>query len=293
MSIVVNKNTRVVVQGITGSAGTFHTKQMLEYGTKIVAGVTPAKGGTKWENIIPVFNTVQEAVEKTGANASIIFVPGPYAADSIMEAVDSGLDVIVVITEGIPILDMARVMEYVWSTGRNPWIIGPNCPGIISPEECKLGIMPGYIHKKGSIGVVSRSGTLTYEAVWQLTKNGFGQSTCVGIGGDPILGTDFNRLLLEFERDAETEAIVLIGEIGGAMEEEAAEFIKRNITKPVFSFIAGQTAPPGKRMGHAGAIILGGKGTAAEKIKALRQANVHVVDSPAEIGSTVKKVLHG
>jgi succinyl-CoA synthetase alpha subunit len=293
MSIVVNKDTRVVVQGITGSAGTFHTKQMLEYGTKIVAGVTPAKGGTKWENTIPVFNTVQEAVEETGANASIIFVPGAYAADSIMEAVDAGLNVIVVITEGIPILDMARVMEYAWSTGKNPWIIGPNCPGIISPGECKLGIMPGYIHKKGPIGVVSRSGTLTYEAVWQLTKNGFGQSTCVGIGGDPILGTDFNRLLLEFEKDEHTEAIVLIGEIGGAMEEEAAEFIKKNIKKPVFSFIAGQTAPPGKRMGHAGAIILGGKGTAAEKIKALREANVHVVDSPAEIGLTVKKVLHG
>ncbi|OHB71224.1 MAG: succinate--CoA ligase subunit alpha [Planctomycetes bacterium RBG_16_43_13] len=289
MSILVNKFTRVLVQGITGSAGSFHAKQMLEYGTNIVAGVTPGKGGTLFEGKIPIFNTVAEAVTKTGANASVVFVPPPFAADSVMEASDAGIELVVCITEGITILNELRIAEYL--STRKTRLIGPNCPGIITPGECKIGIMPGYIHKKGVVGVVSRSGTLTYEAVWQLTNVGLGQSTCVGIGGDPILGTNFIDLLALFEKDSQTEAVVLIGEIGGTMEEDAATYIKANFSKPVVSFIAGQTAPPGKRMGHAGAIITGGKGTAKEKYAALQEAGVTTVASPADIGVTIKNVL--
>ena len=289
MSILVNKFTRVLVQGITGSAGSFHAKQMLEYGTNIVAGVTPGKGSTLFEGKIPIFNTVAEAVTKTGANASVVFVPPPFAADSVMEASDAGIELVVCITEGITILNELRIAEYL--STRKTRLIGPNCPGIITPGECKIGIMPGYIHKKGVVGVVSRSGTLTYEAVWQLTNVGLGQSTCVGIGGDPILGTNFIDLLALFEKDSQTEAVVLIGEIGGTMEEDAATYIKANFSKPVVSFIAGQTAPPGKRMGHAGAIITGGKGTAKEKYAALQEAGVTTVASPADIGVTIKNVL--
>ncbi len=290
MSILVDKNTKVVVQGITGSEGTFHAKQCMEYGTDIVAGVTPFKGGQKWEDKVPVFNTVQDAVDKTGANCSLIFVPPSFAADAIMEAAEAGVELIICITEGIPTLDMVKAKLYVDKRGVR--LIGPNCPGIISPGKAKIGIMPGFIHKEGKVGIISRSGTLTYEAVQQLTDEGLGQSTCIGIGGDPIIGSQFLDLLKIFRDDDQSEAVVLIGEIGGTAEEEAAEYIKESkFPKPVISFIAGQTAPPGRRMGHAGAIIAGGKGTAAEKMKALKAAGIHVVDSPANIGKKVKEVL--
>ncbi|MCR4440362.1 MAG: succinate--CoA ligase subunit alpha [bacterium] len=289
MSILVDKNTRVVVQGITGGEGTFHAQQMMAYGTNIVAGVTPDKGGQLWEGKVPVYNTVKEAVEQEGANASVIFVPAAFSADAIMEAADAGMGLVVCITEGIPTADMLKVYEFL--RGRKTRLVGPNCPGVISPGKCKLGIMPGAIHKEGRAGVVSRSGTLTYEAVWQLTTLGIGQSTCIGIGGDPIIGTTFVDALRLFEEDPETEAVVLIGEIGGTAEEEAAAFVKAGISKPVVSFIAGRTAPPGRRMGHAGAIIAGGKGTAAEKMAALRDAGVTVCESPATIGETVARVL--
>ncbi len=289
MSILVDKNTRVVVQGITGKEGTFHTKQCIAYGTNVVAGVTPGKGGQMWEGKVPVYNTVAEAVEKEGANASLIFVPPAFAADAIAEAVDAGVEFIVTITEGIPTIDMMKVKRSM--RGKNVRMVGPNCPGVITPEECKMGIMPGYIFKRGPVGVISRSGTLTYEAVWQCTVRGIGQSTCIGIGGDPIVGSTFVDLLKLFNEDPETELVVLIGEIGGTAEEEAAEYIKSEFKKPVVAFIAGRTAPPGRRMGHAGAIIAGGKGTAAEKMAALREAGVYVVESPAEIGATVAKVL--
>ena len=289
MSILINENTRVVVQGITGSEGSFHTEQMIKYGTKVVAGVTPGKGGMKVFDSIPVYNTVEEAVRKEGANASIIFVPAPFAADAIMEAVDAGVELVVAITEGIPTADMIKVKAYM--RGKKTRLIGPNCPGVISPGKCKMGIMPGHIHTSGPVGIVSRSGTLTYEAVYQLTRLGIGQSTAVGIGGDPIIGSTFVDILKLFNEDPETEAVVLIGEIGGSAEEEAADYIKAHFKKPVVSFIAGQTAPPGRRMGHAGAIIAGGKGTAAEKMKALEAAGVKVVRSPAEIGKTVKEAL--
>ncbi|RME61701.1 MAG: succinate--CoA ligase subunit alpha [Candidatus Dadabacteria bacterium] len=287
MSIFVNKDTKVITQGMTGKSGTFHTKACLEYGTKMVAGVSPGKGGQEHLGI-PLFDTVAEAKEATGANTSVIYVPAPYAADAIMEAADAGVELIVCITEGIPVLDMLRVNLFLKS--RKSRLIGPNCPGVITPEEAKVGIMPGFIHKKGKVGVVSRSGTLTYEAVFQLTELGIGQSTCVGIGGDPLNGTSFIDCLELFEKDPETEAVVMIGEIGGSAEEEAAEWIKDNMTKPVVAFIAGATAPPGRRMGHAGAIISAGKGTAEEKYKALEAAGVHTVYSPAEIGKRVKEL---
>lgn len=288
MSILINKETKVVCQGITGQAGSFHAMQMLEYGTKLVAGVTPGKGGII-HNGIPVFGSMLEAVNKTGANASVIYVPAPFAADAIMEAVDAEIALVVCITEGIPTLDMLRVVKYL-AAGKSR-LIGPNCPGIITPGACKIGIMPGYIHKKGSVGVVSRSGTLTYEVVWQLTQQGIGQSTCVGIGGDPIIGTYFVDILKMFQLDEETSAIVLIGEIGGSMEEEAAEYIKKEITKPVIGFIAGRSAPHGKRMGHAGAIIAGDKGKAVTKVAALQDAGAFMVDNPADIGITVSNIL--
>ncbi|NLW24952.1 MAG: succinate--CoA ligase subunit alpha [Clostridia bacterium] len=288
MSILVNKDTKVIVQGITGSAGLFHTQQMLAYGTKIVGGVTPGKGGTKVEGV-PVFNTVIDAVKETGANASVIYVPPAFAADAIIEAVDAELDLVVCITEGIPVLDMVKVKRYM--EGKKTRLIGPNCPGVITPDECKIGIQPGYIHKKGHVGVVSRSGTLTYEAVDQLTKAGIGQSTAVGIGGDPVNGTSFIDVLKLFNEDEDTYAVIMIGEIGGTAEEEAARWIKENMTKPVVAFIGGQTAPPGKRMGHAGAIISGGKGTAAEKIAALRKNGIRVAETPAVMGETLISVL--
>ena len=288
MAILVDKRTRLIVQGLTGREGTFHAKACAAYGTLVMGGVTPGKGGTTHEGW-PIFNTVQEAADKTGANATVIFVPPPYAADAIMEAADAEIELIVCITEGIPTLDMVRAWEFLQN--RRSRLIGPNCPGIISPEKCKIGIMPGAIHKEGSVGIVSRSGTLTYEAVHQLTQRGIGQSTAIGIGGDPIIGTNFVDALDLFNRDPQTEAIVLIGEIGGNAEETAAEFIRTHMKKPVVGFIAGQTAPPGRRMGHAGAIISGGKGTAAEKIAAMEKAGLKVAKSPAEIGETLAAVL--
>jgi succinyl-CoA synthetase alpha subunit len=288
MSILIDRNTRVLCQGITGRAGQFHAKHCQDYGTQIVGGVTPGRGGQTVEGV-PVFDTVAEAVDRTGADATMIFVPPPFAADAILEAVDAGLRLIVAITEGIPVLDMVRVMREVQRSETR--LIGPNCPGIITVEECKIGIMPGYIHRRGPIGVISRSGTLTYEAVWQLTGAGLGQSTCIGLGGDPIVGTSFVDLLRMFEDDPQTEGILLIGEIGGSAEEEAAAFIASNVTKAVAAFIAGRTAPPGKRMGHAGAIISGGKGTAAEKIAALESAGIFIAQSPAEMGKTMKQAM--
>ena len=288
MSILVDKNTRVVTQGITGSTGQFHTRACKEYGTQMVAGVTPGKGGTDFEGI-PIFDTVADAVKQTGANASVIYVPPPFAADAILEAIDAGVGLVVCITEGIPVADMVRVKRAMG--GRKVQLIGPNCPGVITPGECKIGIMPGYIHKQGSIGVVSRSGTLTYEAVHQLTGLGLGQSTCVGIGGDPVKGMDFVDTLEAFQNDPGTEGIIMIGEIGGTAEEAAAAYVKKHVTKPVAGFIGGQSAPKGKRMGHAGAIISGGQGTAAEKIKALEAAGIRVAKSPAELGTTMKAAL--
>ncbi|HEX7409738.1 MAG TPA: succinate--CoA ligase subunit alpha [Candidatus Binatia bacterium] len=288
MSILVNRTTKVITQGITGTTGQFHTRACREYGTQMVAGVTPGKGGTDFEGI-PIFDTVGQAVAATGATASVIYVPPPFAADAIMEAADAGLELVVCITEGIPVLDMVRVKRYLQC--RSTRLIGPNCPGVITPGECKIGIMPGYIHTPGSIGVVSRSGTLTYEAVHQLTNLGLGQSTCLGIGGDPIIGTGFIDVLELFEKDPQTSGVILIGEIGGAAEEQAAEFVHDHMTKPVVAFIAGQTAPPGKRMGHAGAIIAGGRGTAADKIKAFGRAGIHVAKSPAELGSTMAAAM--
>jgi succinyl-CoA synthetase alpha subunit len=289
MSVLVDKNTRLIVQGLTGREGSFHAQQMIEYGTKVVAGVTPGKGGGEHLGV-PIFNTVGEAVRATKANASVIFVPPPFAADAILEAADAGLPLVICITEGIPTLDMVRVAAALKNNPRTR-LIGPNCPGIISPRKCKIGIMPGMIHKEGHVGVVSRSGTLTYEAVDQLTRLGIGQSTCIGIGGDPIIGTSFLDAIKMFHEDRDTHAIVMIGEIGGNAEEVASEFIKKHVKKPVVGFIAGQTAPPGRRMGHAGAIISGGQGTAADKYKAMRAAGIHTVQSPAEIGHTLAAVL--
>jgi succinyl-CoA synthetase alpha subunit len=297
MSILVDKNTKVITQGITGQTGYFHTKGALEYGTQMVGGVTPGKGGTQVDFeledgrkvSLPVFNTVREAVKETGATASVIYVAPPFAADAIMEAVDAELDLVICITEGIPVLDMVKVKRYM--EGKKTRLIGPNCPGVITPEACKIGIMPGYIHKKGHIGIVSRSGTLTYEAVYQLTTRGIGQSTAVGIGGDPVKGSEFIDILKLFNEDPDTYAVVMIGEIGGTAEEEAAEWIRANMTKPVVGFIGGATAPPGKRMGHAGAIISGGKGTAAEKIAKLNECGIRVAPTPAEIGATLVAVL--
>lgn len=297
MSILVDKATRLVVQGITGGEGSFHTKQMIDYGTRVVAGVTPGKGGTTYRgnekdsfaHEVPVFNTVLDAVHETKANASVIFVPAQFAADAVLEAVGAGIGLIVCITEGIPTRDMLRVYDVVQSRGVR--LIGPNCPGIISPGLCKVGIMPGFIHRKGRVGVISRSGTLTYEAVWQLSERGIGQSTCLGIGGDPVIGTRFIDAIKLFNDDPGTDAVVMIGEIGGTAEEEAAAYIKKNVRKPVVGFIAGRTAPPGRRMGHAGAIIAGGKGTALEKMEAMRSAGIHVVESPAMIGETMEKVM--
>jgi succinyl-CoA synthetase alpha subunit len=288
MSILVDEKTRVVVQGITGNEGMFHTRQMVEYGTKVVAGMTPGKGGQKMDGI-PVYNTVLEAVKHTGANASAIFVPPPFAADAILEAADAGIPLIVCLTEGIPTIDMVTVKQYLKEKGSK--LVGPNTPGVISPGKCKIGVMAGYIHKAGPIGIMSRSGTLTYEVVDQLTKKGIGQSTCIGIGGDQIIGLNYVDLLGMFERDSGTEAIVMIGEIGGTAEEEAAQFIEKNVKKPVAAFIAGLTAPPGRRMGHAGAIIAGGKGTAKEKIEALGRAGVRVVSNPALVGEEMQAIL--
>ena len=290
MSILVNKDTKVIVQGITGQAGQFHTKQCIEYGTQIVAGAVPGRGGQEVDGI-PVFDTVVQAVEATGADTSMIYVPAPFAADAIMEATDAGLRLAICITEGIPVLDMVKVKRFL--TGKSTRLIGPNCPGVITPGECKIGIMPGYIHRPGGIGIVSRSGTLTYEAVDQVTKRGLGQSTCVGIGGDPVHGTSFVDVLEMFEEDSDTTAAIMIGEIGGVAEERAAAFVEANMSKPVVGFIAGKTAPKGKRMGHAGAIISGGQGTADEKIKAFQAAGIAVAQSPATIGDTLVKALGG
>jgi succinyl-CoA synthetase alpha subunit len=294
MSILVNRDTTVICQGITGKAGAFHTAGCLEYGTKMVGGVSPGKGGTKSEHGLPVFDTCHDAVAATGADVSMMFVPAPFAADAAMEAADAGCSLVVLITEGIPTLDMVRIRQFL--DEKRTFLIGPNCPGIITPGECKIGIMPGYIHKPTdgkckSVGIISRSGTLTYEAVWQCTTRGFAQSTCIGIGGDPVKGLNFIELLEMFEKDPKTDAIVMIGEIGGTDEEEAAKYILHNVTKPIVAFIAGQTAPPGKRMGHAGAIISGGEGTAKSKIAALKEAGVTVADSPAKIGETVAALL--
>ncbi len=299
MSVLVNKNTKLLVQGITGSEGSFHTMQMIEYGTKVVAGVTPGKGGIKYEGKspnmfqkpVPIFNTVKDAVKSTKANTSVIFVPPPFAADAILEAIEAKIEVIICITEGIPVKDMIVVKEALKNS--KSVLIGPNCPGVITPDEAKIGIMPGFIHKKGHVGVVSRSGTLTYETVKQLSDLGLGQSTCIGIGGDPIIGTQHIDAMKYFNEDPDTQAIVMIGEIGGNAEEEAAEYIKKYVKKPVVAFIAGRTAPPGRRMGHAGAIISGGKGTAEDKIKALKSAGIFVVESPARIGKTVLDALNG
>lgn len=288
MSVLVNKNTKVITQGMTGKTGSFHTKACLEYGTQMVAGVSPGKGGQEFEGI-PLFNSVHDAKAKTGANVSVIYVPPPFAADAIMEAVDADLDLVVCITEGIPVLDMLKVGSFM--RGKRTRLIGPNCPGLITPGECKIGIMPGFIHKAGKVGVVSRSGTLTYEAVFQLTQLGIGQSTCIGIGGDPLNGTNFIDCLDLFNRDANTESVVMIGEIGGNAEEDAAAWIKANMKKPVVGFIAGSTAPPGRRMGHAGAIISGGAGTAQGKFEAMEKAGIHIVKSPADIGKKMKEVL--
>ncbi len=290
MSILVGAASRIVVQGLTGKEGLFHAKQCAEYGTKVVAGVTPGKGGQKAEGI-PVFDSVSQAVRETGADVSLIFVPARFAADAVMEAADAGVGLAVCITEGIPTADMIRAKT--WLKGTKTRLIGPNCPGVITPGQCKVGIMPGYIHKAGKVGVVSRSGTLTYEAVWQLTQRGIGQSTCLGIGGDPVIGTNFTDALALFQQDPGTEAVLMIGEIGGSAEEEAAAFAKEKMTKPVVAFVAGRTAPPGKRMGHAGAIIAGGHGTAGEKMKALGAAGIQVAESPAVLGETVERVLSG
>jgi succinyl-CoA synthetase alpha subunit len=288
MSILVNRDTRVICQGITGRVGEFHTRGCLEYGTRMVGGVTPGKGGEQVAGL-PVFDTVAEAVASTGANATMIFVPPPFAADAILEAVAAGVDLVIAITEGIPVLDMARVLPVVKASKSR--LIGPNCPGVITPGACKIGIMPGYIHTPGHVGVMSRSGTLTYEAVWQLTSLGHGQSSCVGLGGDPLVGSSFIDILALFEADPDTHAILMIGEIGGSAEEEAADYVRRHVTKPVAAFIAGRTAPPGKRMGHAGAIISGGKGTAEAKLEALTAAGIEVAESPADMGQAVVRAL--
>jgi len=288
VSVYINKDTKVIVQGITGSTALFHTKQMLEYGTKIVGGTTPGKGGSEVEGV-PVFNTVKEAVQVTGATASVIYVPAPFAADAILEAVEAELELVICITEHIPVLDMVKVKRYM--EGKKTRLVGPNCPGVITPDECKIGIMPGYIHTKGHVGVVSRSGTLTYEAVHQLSQAGIGQSTAVGIGGDPVNGTNFIDVLSAFNEDPETYAVIMIGEIGGTAEEEAAQWVKENMTKPVVGFIGGRTAPPGKRMGHAGAIISGGKGTADEKIRVMNECGIKVADTPSVMGETLIEVL--
>ena len=288
MSILIDENTRVVVQGITGSEGSFHTRQMVAYGSKVVAGVTPGKGGQDVDGI-PVFNRVEDAVTNEGANVSCIFVPAPFAADAIVEAADAGVDLVVCITEGIPVLEMVKVRSYL--KGNETRLIGPNCPGLISPGKCKIGIMPGMIHKEGTVGLISRSGTLTYEVVWQLTQRGIGQSSCIGIGGDPLVGTSFVELLGLFNDDPGTELIIVIGEIGGTAEEEAGEFVKAHVKKPVVGFIAGQTAPPGRRMGHAGAIISGGKGTAAEKMAAWERSGIKVANNPALVGEVAATLL--
>jgi len=291
MSVLVDKNTRLLVQGITGSAGAFHTRQCMAYGTNVIAGVTPGKGGQMFEDKVPVFDTVYEARQKTGCNVSMVFVPAPAAADSILEAVDAGVELVVCITEGIPVMDMMRVKALM--VGKTSRLIGPNCPGIITPGACKIGIMPGYIHKAGGVGVISRSGTLTYEAVWQLTTRGYGQSTCLGIGGDPINGMSHLDAVKLFDEDRHTEAMILIGEIGGSAEEEAADWVKKNCKKPVAAFIAGMTAPPGRRMGHAGAIVSGGRGTAAGKIEALKAAGIAVAETPATMADTLIKRMEG